>query len=240
MYKIAICDDEPILAEIVKDNVEQFFSEYEMEYNVDLYDTGKDLMNALKNNNYNMIFLDVELGDMNGIDIASRIRKTDRDVTIAIVSSYAKYACEGYFVNAFRYIVRNKDTLQADISECLSGAIRIYKEKYQKIWFVFKEREMWVYIKKIIYIESHGHELIVHIDEDESICEYHMRNKLDDVEQYINSNFFFRANKSELVNILYVTHKTGDRLYLNQEGYIKIARHKINEYAKACAKIIGK
>ncbi len=240
MYKIAICDDEPVLAEAVKRKVDKFFSEYEMEYDVDVYYTGKDLTNAIKNNIYNMIFLDIELGDMNGIAVAAKIRKTDRDVMICIVSSYEKYSCQGYLVNAFRYIVRNMDTLQADISECLSSAIRAYDEKNLKKLFVFKEREVFVFIKKIIYIESHGHELIVYIDEDESICEYHMRNKLDDVEQYINSNFFFRANKSELVNILYVTHKTGDRLYLNKEGYIKIARHKINEYAKVCAKIVGK
>lgn len=239
MYKIAICDDEPVLAEAVKDKVDKYFSECEMEYDVDVYDTGKDLMNSVKKNNYNMIFLDIELGDMNGIDVATKIRKTDRDVTISIVSSYDKYSCQGYLVNAFRYIVRDINTLQKDINECLSSALKVYAEKEQKRLFKFKEREMLVNIKKIIYIESRGHELIIHIDEDENEGEYHIRYKLDDIEHDINSRFFFRANKSELVNILYVTHKIGDKLYLKRDGYIKISRYRVNDYAKACSKVIG-
>lgn len=239
MYKIAICDDEPVLAEAVKDKVDKYFSECEMEYDVDVYDTGKDLMNSVKKNNYNMIFLDIELGDMNGIDVATKIRKTDRDVTISIVSSYDKYSCQGYLVNAFRYIVRDINTLQKDINECLSSALKVYAEKEQKRLFKFKEREMLVNIKKIIYIESRGHELIIHIDEDENEGKYHIRYKLDDIEHDINSRFFFRANKSELVNILYVTHKIGDKLYLKRDGYIKISRYRVNDYAKACSKLIG-
>lgn len=237
MYKIAICDDEPVLAESVKDKVDKFFSEYEMEYNVDLYYTGKDLMNALKNNNYNMIFLDIELGDMNGIDVAAKIRKTDRDVTISIVSSYDKYSCQGYLVNAFRYIVRDTDMLQMDINECLSSALKSYDVKKQKRLFKFKEQEMLVFLKKIIYIESNSHNLTICIDEDGNRREYHMRGKLDDIENYINSELFFRANKSELVNILYVIQQRGNNLYLDKSGFIKISRNRVAEYPAAYIKV---
>lgn len=67
-----------------------------------------------------------------------------------------------------------------------------------------------------------------------------MREKLDVMEKYLNNVLFFRANKSELVNMMYISAQEKDKLYLDNNRYIKLARNKGKEYLYTYCKIKDK
>lgn len=165
MYKIAVCDDVSLFAEMIRELIDEFFSENEMDYDIDMYCRGEDLLRGLEENTYNMLFLDIELGDMNGVELAKEIRKYNDEMLISFITSYREFSCSGYKVNAFRYIIKEKTQLRSFVNECLSSALRLYDVKNQKRLLKFREEAKFVQINEIVYIESNGHDLIFHIKE---------------------------------------------------------------------------
>ena len=107
MINVAICDDdvattgnlETMLQEIAKRN----FVQTEME----VFWDGKKLIKAIENGTYfDIVFLDIEMGQEDGITVARRIRETDKSVLIVYVTSHESYIQESFEVRPFRFLVK--------------------------------------------------------------------------------------------------------------------------------------
>lgn len=123
LFKIAVCDDE--LSEIKKicDFITRFSFESEIEFIVDRYTNGKSLIKAYnaKTEKYDIIFLDVEMPELNGIETAQLIREfPDRNVLIVFITSYPEYMQDSFDVQAFQYLTK-------------PISYHLFKEKFQKI-----------------------------------------------------------------------------------------------------------
>lgn len=100
MYRIAVCDDEKMLREEVK----KLILEWDSTLEVELYSSGEELLD-----NYRacqVIFLDIDMGGMNGIEAGKRIRQMDREVKIIYLTAYRDYVAGAFEVHAFQYMVK--------------------------------------------------------------------------------------------------------------------------------------
>jgi DNA-binding LytR/AlgR family response regulator len=101
-----------------------------------------------------MIFLDINMEEIDGIETAREIRKITKNTYIVFVTAFITYALEGYKVDAVRYLLKDDECLEKAVNECLETIV--YKMNYEehKTTFAFQEGEKTIRIEDIVYIES--------------------------------------------------------------------------------------
>ena len=164
MLKIAVCDDEEIFADRIKKLLEKQLINKGIEHKVDVYSSGIELAklgDAISE--YRIVFLDIDMEGMNGIQTAEVIRTYSDDIYIAFVTAYINYAPEGYRCNAIRYILKNSDQLAASIYECMDAILDKISSSHKTKTIDFCGGSCEVLVNQIMYIESNKHKLLFHI-----------------------------------------------------------------------------
>lgn len=121
--EIAVCDDEQVHIDRIVKYIEVYSEESEININITSYNSGMALLKDIENDDlkYDIIFLDVEMPEINGVDMARQIRKITQDVIICFVTSFDKYAIQAYGVEALAYVV--KPVAYAELKRVLSRAV---------------------------------------------------------------------------------------------------------------------
>lgn len=102
--KLAICDDEIVFRKQLIESIDKYYKNYS---NLDIYEfsSGEELLESYDSGAvYDIVFLDIEMKDINGLDTAKIIRKYRRNEIIVFLTSHTKYAIDGYEVNALRFL----------------------------------------------------------------------------------------------------------------------------------------
>ena len=200
MLQIAICDDEQFYREKIKYLVEEYLQAKGMLYTLHLFLSGEDFLEQCENNvRFDIVFLDISMEEVDGIQAAQRIRSFHSDTYIVFVTAFIDYALEGYKVNAVRYLM--KDTLEIALEECMNAILQ--KMQVARVTFSFLEGEKRLYTDNILYVESRGHKSIFHYMESEMVS-YQIYDKLDSVERNLEGYGFLRIHKSYLVNMKHI------------------------------------
>ena len=217
MLKIAICDDEKIFAEKIKELLEVYLDSKHIAREINIYTSGIDFV-ALGENvmEYDIAFLDIDMKDMNGIQTADKIRVYSQDIYIAFVTAYINYAPEGYRCNAIRYILKNSNQLAASIYECMDA--------------ILDKISCEVLVNRIMYIESNKHKLLFHIIGKDPE-DYSIYSTLNDVEkEYIEADFL-RVHQSYMVNMKYISKLVRYYVILENGERISIPKGRYREVA---------
>lgn len=204
MFYVAICDDDEYFRKRERDFIEKYMNGKGYKYRIDIFGSGKDILNLKQSiSQYDIVFLDINMKDINGIETAKEIRRITKDIYIVFVTAFITYAPEGYKVDAIRYLLKEDEFLERAIIECLETIV--YKMNYEehKHVFDFQEGKIELFYDDILYIESNLHKLIFHIKEKDYV-KYTMYAKLDDVDKLLKGSCFCRIHKSYLVNLKYV------------------------------------
>lgn len=204
MYKIAICDDEDYFRKLMKEMLQQYMKESGTHYEIQTFRSGIELLElGIELNQFKIIFLDINMDEMDGLVTAQRIRKQNTEVFIVFITAFVNYSMEGYKVDAIRFLLKSNKNMQGHITECMD-AIR-KKMEHEVIWkmFQFHEGKRKVSMDFILYIESNLHKLIFHVMEEEMVT-YTMNDTLNHVEKYIKNRCFLRCHQSFLVNMKYI------------------------------------
>lgn len=198
--RIAVCDDEKFYREKVTALLQKYLSDHQLDSVIDIFCSGEEFLsqssNAVK---YDVVFMDINMEQTDGIETAMRIRAFQSNTYIVFVTAFIKYALDGYKVNAVRYIM--KDTLDAAISECMDAILQ--KMQLRQISFCFIEGEKKLYTDNLLYVESKKHKSVFCYQE-EQLTKYQIYEKLDDIEKILDSVGFLRIHKSYLVNMRHI------------------------------------
>ena len=198
--QIAFCDDEQFYREKIKYLLEEYLQAKGMLYTLHLFLSGEDFLEQCENNvRFDIVFLDISMEEVDGIQAAQRIRSFHSDTYIVFVTAFIDYALEGYKVNAVRYLM--KDTLEIALEECMNAILQ--KMQVARVTFSFLEGEKRLYTDNILYVESRGHKSIFHYMESEMVS-YQIYDKLDSVERNLEGYGFLRIHKSYLVNMKHI------------------------------------
>lgn len=122
MINVAIIDDIKEDADALKNALKAIEVDYNVIFNNFFFESGESFLINYEKNKYDLIFLDIELGKENGINVARKLRVIDKETIIIFVTNVAKYATEGYEVDALDYIVKpvEKFALQLKMSRIIS------------------------------------------------------------------------------------------------------------------------
>ena len=105
MIQVAVCDDDKILANIIENYVIEISKQYGVDIETEVYYKGQELLKDIESGiKYDLLYLDIEMEEDDGIKVAKKIRKIGLNVIIIYVSSFENYLRELFEVNAFRFI----------------------------------------------------------------------------------------------------------------------------------------
>lgn len=146
MKKLMICDDDPFIVKELSELTEQYKL---IHYKVQSFNTAEALIS-----NYDLcdvLFLDIELPDMSGLEAARKIREKDKNVSIVFITSYIDFRQEAFDVHAFQYLVK---PIKADKLYHVLDEIVEYKTKEERAAYLKKGAEIIkVRVKDIVYFE---------------------------------------------------------------------------------------
>lgn len=198
MIKIAIVEDEAHYAKQLSDFLGQYAKENGETFDITLFSDGDAIVNKYKAQ-FDIILMDVQMKFMDGMSAAEEIRRVDTEVVIIFITSMAQYAIRGYAVDALDYVL--KPVSYFAFSQRLARAISRMKKREQKaISLSIKGGAVRVDVADIFYIESQGHNLIVHT----AAANYEASGAMKDMEDKLSGMNFFRGNKGYLINLAHV------------------------------------
>lgn len=222
-YIVFICDDNETDRKRTAELINTYGENNGVIFEIYMFSSGQELIDEVKAGHVpDMIFLDINMEKLDGIETAKQIRMSLKDVAIVLVTAYINYSLEGYKVRAVRFLV--KDELEDTIPECLDTVITDIKRNAEEMEFAFVEGRVSLKLKDLIYIETNAHVQFFHTKNKT----YRIYKKLDDIERELSPYGFARVHKSFVVNLAYVTKISAYRLYLSTGVEIPVPRNRYN------------
>ena len=181
-----------------------------------------------------ILFLDIQMPDMLGIEVARRIRKMDERVMIIFITMLTQYAIEGYSVGAFDYVL--KPVRYDEFCAKMDRACRMIAHQSTDLALEIRTKEgtRRVGVDRIAYLEVVNHDVLVHTDTET----YRQWGSLKTYEEQLGEAHFARCNVSFLVNLKYVQGVTGDSVQVAGEA-LPISKAKRKDFLTALAKYKG-
>lgn len=230
MIRIAICDDQEIFLEIIKEKVYRVCKFENLEIEIDCYKSGKDLIENLKKDNfvYDILFLDILMKETNGIDTAKEIRKFDSRLQIILCTSSKDYILQGYEVEAIGYFIKDEDdsVLYNILKRAIKKSNRI-SEEY--ILINLKNSIKTIYLKDIEFVEVCNRTITIHTDNEVIDFNGKMQEMMDKLK---NKNFIL-THRSYLVNIGKIKDIEGTSITVKSGKEILLSRLRSKEVKKA-------
>ena len=198
MIRIALVEDEAEVRAQLQGYVQRHTRQYGTEFAVTEFADGMELLDDYRPV-YDILFLDVEMKHLDGMETARRVRELDKDVIIVFITNMAQYAIRGYAVDALDYVL--KPVSYFAFSQRLNRAISRMKKRTDKTIMVnIKGGTVRINLANIFYIESQGHTLILHT----ILGDYETIGTMKEMEEKLDGMSFCRGNKGYLINLQHV------------------------------------
>ena len=218
MYKVAICDDESIIRKDLCRLCTEVLNFKGIEYNITPFGSGEALENSIETgNSFDLIILDIELTDRNGINLAREMRKKNDMTSIIFVSSHETYLRDGYSIQPIHFLIKPVDFNM--LYTAISADLRINHNTSQ-IPLNFKNKSHTINTSDIIYIEIMGHSLYIHTEKGKTA----FRQTMTEIERMLPGEFFCRCHNSYIVNLRYIDEFSKNEIYLNNGTVLPIGR----------------
>lgn len=183
--RIACLEDETPQAEALKENLLSFGDENDIKLRVDLYLSAEQFLFELDGKEqvpYDLLLLDISMGEMDGFSLAEKIREKDKSVRLAFLTSDPSRVFDGYEVGAFRYLL--KPVTKEKIAEMMAAFLVDREEDEAYVLLESGGENVKVLLSAVKYIEADGH--YVDVVTDTETLRLH-RNYRDVLTQFISA-----------------------------------------------------
>jgi len=218
MIKIAVCDDEINILNELGNKINALFSKDNSVAEVYKTDSPFELLEHLKNNAVDVLFLDIDMPVLSGMDIAEYILNADLKTLLIFVTSHDSLVYGSFKYHPFGFI--RKSYFDEEISSVVESIIEeLHKRSYV---FTFKTAEGFfrIDLSDILYFESASNYINLHT----AGKNYRFRGTLSAIEQELSAKGFVRTHKGFLVNQQHIFAIKGDEIQLSNEQLLPIGR----------------
>ncbi|NLK78285.1 MAG: response regulator transcription factor [Clostridiales bacterium] len=226
MKKIAICDDEVNFQKVLREKLEEYYGMLEVE--IEVFSSGMDFLDRFKKYplEFQMIFMDIEMPGLDGIETSKRIRKINQSIPIIFLTSHTELAMEGYEVEAFRFL--DKPLQMERLVKTLHDFDNL-RLLDSKIELQDGERTMLVNWMEIQYVQSENVYINVYLED----TRYLIRKKLGGIEEQMPKQIFYKPHRSYLINLGFVKSFDGKKIMMKNGNEIPLSRGKRNDFKKS-------
>ena len=196
--KIVICEDEKIFSNQLAGYIKEWEKERGIPTEVFPYINAEKFWQYwLDSEDYDLIFLDIQMGNMDGMELARRIRSTNADIPIVFVTSYKEYAIEAYNVSAMWYLL--KPITKEKCFACLDRANQTDRLRKYYVFSDVEKTERLLHAD-ILYVGMYSHTATMVT----AAKKYTFRKTISQILEELDDKLFVRCHKSYIVNIRHV------------------------------------
>lgn len=207
MLKIAICEDLTNDTELLKEYISRYTESDSMQYDLKTYPNGNSLLNDLNTNPYDIIFMDIILKELNGIDIAEEINRLQPNAHIIYQSSNIEFFRSVYKTTHIYFLL--KPIAYDDFSRAFKKALK----NLEKTYITIKGRQK-LKCDDIVYIELKNHDAIFNLKDGIIITE---RMNTKELLEYLPSRFV-RCHKGYIINFDNISSYKSKKHFITETG----------------------
>ena len=174
-----------------------------------------------KSAQYQILFLDIDMDERSGMDIARRVRELHLDTILIFVTNYPEFSIEGYEVRAFRYLL--KQEMQQKLPLYFRDALAEIPHGKKELRFSVNAEPYRVAYKDILYLESRQRIVVLHTENPLQGGD-RFYGKLEDMENELASDGFLRIQKSYLVNMAHIKKLNYDKVVLSNGEELPVSQ----------------
>ena len=221
MTRIAIVEDEAAVREQLAGYVQRYTRQYGTLFEVTEFADGMEILEDYRPQ-FDIIFLDVEMKHLDGMETARRIRERDGGVLIVFITNMAQYAIRGYAVGALDYVLKPVPYFA-------------FSQQLQKALGQLEKRERhYLAVAVIYYLESEGHKVHFYTEKEDFMVPGTLKN----YEEKLVGRAFARCNSGYLVNLAQVSGVQQDMVQVGPYA-LQISRPRRKAFMAELADYIG-
>ncbi len=228
MFHIAVCDDEKIICEEIRTFAQRYAEEKTCSVDCSIFLSGEALYESLaRGNYYDVIFLDIELFHISGIEIGEYIRRQLKDMLsqIVYISSRPEYAMELFATHPLDFLT--KPISFEKFSVCLNQTAELKSKRGAFFSYNCRGEYRRIPLSNILYFESQNRKVCV----TRVNCREAYYGKLNEVENQVKYYGFLRIHKSFIVNPQYVEVYGKTTITITNRDVLPVSREKQTEIA---------
>ena len=232
MLRVAIVEDSPKELEHLRECLDRYAEERKTAFEMVTFGDAADFLEHYRAN-YDMVFMDIELPGINGMEAAHRLRQIDQQVILIFVTNMAQFAVKGYEVDALDYII--KPVQYGPLSIKLDRAAARHRAAGESIMVAQPTGTLRVLLREVLYVEVQGHRLTYHTEQGEVTGS----GTLQDTEARLRGKGFLRCNKCYLVNQRHIQQVRGTDLLLTNGESLQISRLRKKDFLEELSRSMG-
>ena len=216
-YKIAICDDSAADRQFVLDMVKHWAVKTGHVVHTDLFPSAENfLFHYAEESNYDILLLDIEMGAMDGVTLAKRLRKDNDTVQIVFITGYSDYIAEGYEVAALHYLT--KPVREEKLLSVLDRAAEKLAKNEKVLNFESGSEMLRVPIYQIRYADVAGNYVTIH-----ALTDITVKMTLSELEKALDERFY-RVGRSTIINLTQILRVTKSEIKLSDGTAVPLPR----------------
>ncbi len=216
-YRIAICDDNRADMDYVASLVKEWAAAEGIGVFVESFPSAESFLFCYEDDkNFDILLLDVEMGRMNGVELAKKIRQTNREMQIVFITGYNDYIADGYDVEALHYIL--KPVQKQKLETVLVRAGEKLKKNEAALLFSLPDGMVRIPLCEIRFIEVRSNYVTIHAAQEVTV-----KMTLSALEKKLDEGFF-RVGRSYIVNMKYIRKIMKSEVVLEGGVSVPLAR----------------
>ncbi len=216
-YKIAVCDDSAADRAYVMNLVEKWAKGAGADLSLCAFSSAEEfLFHYEENKDYQILLLDIEMGRMDGVELAKKLRRDNETIQIIFITGYSDYIAEGYEVSALHYLL--KPVKQEKLMAVLDRAAEKLHTNEKVLHFEVSGELVRVPVYQIRYADVRLNYVTVHGTEDITV-----KKTLSELQDMLDERFY-RVGRSAIVNLTKVERVTRTEIHLNDGSIVPLPR----------------
>lgn len=232
LMRIAILDDDPRFSDKLYHKISMGFAKRDWALNCRIFSHPQDLLNS-NLGTLHAVFLDVDMPEMNGLEVASQIRQHYPDLILVFITAFLQFAPSGYKVSAFRYIL--KENYIEELDSCLDAIQDKLLDGKETIVVDSKNLQIEIPLRDILYVEGTPYRCVLLHTTEAASPVLECRGKMNDYTERLSGKGFIRLQKSFLVNMSYISKISGYTAQLRNGEILKVSE---KDYKAICAEYL--
>lgn len=224
---IAICDDEQKICESYSEKVMTITKSMGITADITQFNTPIKLLLSISTVYYDIILLDIDMPDMDGMQAAYEMEKLSYDALLIFITNQDAFVYQSFRYHPFGFI--RKSHVDEELEQVLIHAVKKLKAKQKHFCFRQDSELISLLISDILYFEAAGNYLSIYTNRQEDAVPYICRNTISKVEDELSCHGFIRIHKGFLVNQEAVYRIGNDDVVLINQISLPISRKNKNE-----------
>lgn len=216
-YKITICDDEQKDRDFVAALSRRWAGQRGNTVELTEFSSAEQFLFCYgEQSDYDILLLDIEMGQMDGVQLAKQLRQKNETIQIVFVTGYSDYISEGYEVAALHYLM--KPVREEKFFSVLDRAADKLRKNERTLTLECAGEVVRVPLYQIRYVDVQHNYATVHAKAD-----YTVKKTLAEIEKSLDDRFY-RVGRSAIVNLSCIARVTRSDIFLNEGDRIPLPR----------------